>query len=94
MTTTRYACPADVAAADDEGRVVLLHLPTARRLVLSETASLIWAGLVDGRAPAEVAASLAAEYSTDPEVVSADVNRLVTTLQDQGLLAVRPPEPA
>ena len=93
VTTTRYACPADVAAADDEGRIVLLHLPSARRLVLSETASRIWTGLVDGRAPGELSASLAAEYGTDAEVVARDVDRLVVDLLDQGLLTERVEEP-
>ena len=93
VTTTRYACPADVAAADDEGRIVLLHLPSARRLVLSETATRIWTGLVDGRAPGELSASLAAEYGTDAEVVARDVDRLVVDLLDQGLLTERVEEP-
>ena len=93
VTTTRYACPADVAAADDEGRIVLLHLPSAQRLVLSETASRIWTGLVDGRAPGELSASLAAEYGTDAEVVARDVDRLVVDLLDQGLLTERVEEP-
>ena len=93
VTTTRYACPADVAAADDEGRIVLLHLPSAQRLVLSETATRIWTGLVDGRAPGELSASLAAEYGTDAEVVARDVDRLVVDLLDQGLLTERVEEP-
>jgi len=94
VTTTRYASPADVAAADDEGRIVLLHLPSARRLVLSDTASRIWEGLADGRDPDELTTSLAATYGTDQDVVRRDVDRLVADLLDRGLLEQRPPADA
>jgi hypothetical protein len=93
VTTTRYACPKDVAAADDEGRIVLLHLPSARRLVLSDTASRIWEGLADGRDPGELAASLASAYGTQTDVVAADVDRLVADLLERGLLVERVEEP-
>jgi hypothetical protein len=83
---TRYACPTDVAAADDDGRWVLLHLPSGQRLVLSDTASRIWAGLVAGTDSAELTVDLAAEYATDPDVVGRDVGGLVDQLLAAGLL--------
>jgi hypothetical protein len=83
---TRYACPPDVAAADDDGRWVLLSLPSGQRLVLSDTASRIWAGLVAGTDSTELTEALADEYATDPDVVDRDVRGLVEQLVAAGLL--------
>jgi hypothetical protein len=83
---TRYACPPDVAAADDDGRWVLLHLPSGQRLALSDTASRVWDGLVEGVDSADLAASLAQAYATDPDVVDRDVRALIDQLLAAGLL--------
>jgi hypothetical protein len=83
---TRYACPRDVAAADDGGRWVLLHLPSGQRLVLSPTASRIWAGLAEGADSADLVATLAGSYATDPDVVARDLHDLVEQLLAAGLL--------
>jgi hypothetical protein len=92
-----YRRAPDVAEVVDDGRVVLLHLPSGRRSVLSDTAGAVWravgaAGAAGARA-VDVSPDLAAEYAEDPARIAADVARLLQQLRDAGLVTVLPGHP-
>jgi hypothetical protein len=91
VTTTvpgRVRRPEWVAHVLDEAaeppRAVLLHLPSGKRTGLSDTATRVWQEVVaSGDAGIEVdtiAATLAAEYGADPQVVTHDVTALLTEM--------------
>jgi hypothetical protein len=75
---------ADVVDDVSGGRVVLLHLPSGRRRVLSDTATAVWQAVVAagpaGARVADLAPPLAAQFGADPEVVERDVAQLMGEL--------------
>jgi hypothetical protein len=87
-----YRRAPDVAEVLDDGRVVLLHLPSGRRTVLSETAGAVWQA-VDaagdaGAQAADVAPPLAARYEAELALVAFDISRLLEQLREAGLVTV------
>jgi len=74
----------------DDDRAVLLHLPSARRVVLSPEATAVWqeivaAGEVGVQASA-ITAALAPRYAAEPTTIDADVRNLLVELVDSGLV--------
>ena len=74
----------------DDDRAVLLHLPSARRVVLSPEATAVWqeivaAGEVGVRA-SDITAALAPRYAAEPTTIDADVRNLLVELVDSGLV--------
>lgn len=87
--TLRYlASPTvDVAIVDDEA--VLLDRSSGVYFGLDETATMIWSLLAADLTSAQVAAQLVDEFhDADPEVVAADVARLLDELTGLGLVRV------
>ena len=76
------------------GVAVLLHLPTGRRVSLSETATAVWLAVADsgqrGARVADLAAGLASRYGADQAEVAADVQRLFDELTAADLLEPTP----
>lgn len=66
--------------AADPPRAVLLHLPSGRRIGLSDTATRVWQEIVDagegGIEAAEVAGRIAPEYGVATEAIVADIGEL------------------
>lgn len=81
--------PAHVAWVVDDGTAVLLHLPSGRRVALSDTATAVWEALVDagdgGLRVVDVVPVLAERYHADPGQVAADVEHLLAELAGAGL---------
>lgn len=87
--TPRYlASPTvDVAIVDDEA--VLLDRSSGVYFGLDETATMIWSLLAADLTSAQVAAQLVDGFhDADPEVVAADVARLLDELTGLGLVRV------
>lgn len=70
----------------DGDRAVLLHLPSARRVVLTPTATRTWQLLLEHGRLSAVLPALQEEFAADPAVIEADVRRLVAELLEQDLL--------
>ena len=91
--------PADIAAPvpnpavacrpADDGWMVLVNLDTGRSLALSPTAAAIWR-LVDGRhTPAGIVAALAEAFTDMPGHVARDVDGVLASLYECGLVGYR-----
>ena len=87
-----YLRASDVAEVLDAGRVVLLHLPSGRRTVLSDTAGAVWQAVSaagdSGAQVADMAPALAERYGADPVVVAADISRLLVQLREAQLVTI------
>jgi Coenzyme PQQ synthesis protein D (PqqD) len=72
--------------AADPPRAVLLHLPSGRRIGLSDTATRVWQEIVasgeDGVAAAAVATRIAPEYGVETETIVPDIVDLYEQLLD------------
>ena len=70
--------------AAEPPRAVLLHLPSGKRTGLSDTATRVWQEVVasgdEGIDVDAIAATLAAEYGADPQVVTRDVAALLAEM--------------
>ena len=81
----RFRRPDWVAHVLDEAaeppRAVLLHLPSGRRIGLSDTATRVWQEIVasgaDGVHVGVITANVAPEYGVDPAVITHDVVALL-----------------
>lgn len=88
VATSRVRRPEWVAHVLDEAaeppRAVLLHLPSGRRIGLSDTATRVWqevvASGVEGVHLGAITAVLAPEYGVDPTIVTHDVATLLVDM--------------
>ena len=84
----RFRRPEWVAHVLDEAaeppRAVLLHLPSGRRIGLSDTATRVWQEVVaagsDGVQMGAITAILAPEYGVDPTIITHDVTALLADM--------------
>ena len=91
----RLRRPEWVAHVLDDGRAVLLHLPSAKRRVLSPEATAIWQAVVasgsEGATSDEVSAVVGAAYpEADPDVIAHDVGVFLGELLATDLVEVVP----
>ena len=88
VATSRVRRPEWVAHVLDEAaeppRAVLLHLPSGRRIGLSDTATRVWLEVVaagaDGVHLGAITAILAPEYGVDPTIINHDVAALLADM--------------
>ena len=66
---------------------VILDLEKGTYFTLNETATCIWTELAGGKPPAEIAASLAAEYDVPGAQAAADVDETLALLAKEGVVA-------
>ena len=98
VATGRVRRPEWVAHVLDEAaeppRAVLLHLPSGRRIGLSDTATRVWQEVVaagaDGISLGDIAAILAPEYGVDPAAIAHDVTALLSDMIDGEWIEVVP----
>ncbi len=84
-TSPRFRRPEWVAHVLDEAaeppRAVLLHLPSGRRIGLSDTATRVWQEIVasgaEGVQVGVITANVAPEYGVDPTIITHDVVALL-----------------
>lgn len=100
VTTRRVRRPSWVAHVLDEAaeppRAVLLHLPSGRRIGLSDTATRVWQEVVasgaDGIHLGAITAIVAPEYGVDPTIITDDVAALLADmLEGEWVEVVRGP---
>ena len=94
--TTRVRRPAWVAHVRDGDITVLLHLPSGRRLGLPAEGTAVWQQVLargaEGVDAAEITQQVAPAYAGDPQVIEADVVRLLVDLLSADLVEVVVPE--
>jgi Coenzyme PQQ synthesis protein D (PqqD) len=72
------------------GEVVLLNLQSGVYYGLDSVGSRIWHLLANRQSIDEVCAVLLDEFEVSPEVLRADVTRIVEELAEKGLIAIPP----
>jgi hypothetical protein len=77
----------DAIFRDLDGEAVVLDLGRGHYFGLNAVATRIWQLIEEGAPAGLIVATLAAEYEAPPEVIEADVERLVEALESRGLLA-------
>jgi hypothetical protein len=81
--------PAVACRPADDGWMVLVNLDTGRSLALNPTAAAVWR-LVDGRrTPADIVAALAATFTDVPDHAAGDVEGVLASLFDCGIVGYR-----
>lgn len=65
---------------------MLLDLSNGHFYGLNPTSALLWNALIGGTDPEELTENLSAETGAEPQIVKADVTRLVQELCERGLL--------
>lgn len=83
------ASPAVVFRRMDDG-AVLLDLESGVYFGLDEVGTRVWTLLVDRGTPAAVCSAMLGEFDVDADVLTADVLRLVSELQQNGLVRAAP----
>ena len=63
-----------------EGEMVLVHLDTNAVYTLNETGARFWELLSKGLDPASIHDEIAREFEVDPQVLNAEIERLVDQL--------------
>jgi hypothetical protein len=76
----------DAIFRDLEGEAVVLDLGRGHYFGLNAVATRIWQLIEEGALAGRIVSTLAAEYEAAPEVIEADVERLVEALESRGLL--------
>lgn len=65
---------------------VILDLEKGNYFTLNDSASLIWEGLVDGKQPEAIAASLVNTFQVSPAQASEDVGETIALLVKEAVL--------
>lgn len=86
----RYRPTADVHVRDFDGELVVLDLAKGDYFGLNEIGAKLWAALVDGRSPSEVADELVSSYDVGRDRLLADLIALTSELLTRGLIEPRP----
>ncbi len=76
----------DVAAKVVEGEAVIIDLASGVYYSLDAPGALVWAMLERHHSEASVAAELASRFGVDEDRAGADVARLISSLQSEGLV--------
>jgi Coenzyme PQQ synthesis protein D (PqqD) len=88
VTSSGHFVPASgVVAEVISGEAVIINLSTGVYYSMDRTGALVWEALAAGRSAGEVAASLATSGGVPIEVVEADMDKLLTRLVAEGLVA-------
>ncbi|MBT8493916.1 MAG: PqqD family peptide modification chaperone, partial [Deltaproteobacteria bacterium] len=88
MSTARWKPSPDVVARTLDGNTVLMHLETDQIYELNPTGTRLWELLSAGESLPEAKERLEGEFDAPREVVSDDVDLLLTELVDAGLVVV------
>lgn len=77
----------DVLFQEVSGETVLLDLASESYFGLDEVGTRVWALIKEGRAVGELADALLDEYEVDRVTLESDINELLTSLLEAGLIA-------
>jgi hypothetical protein len=89
FATTRVSVPADVLVQELEGESILLNVASGRYYGLDEVGSRMWQAVTSAGCLQAAHESLLAEYDVDADRLQRDLQQLVETLVEHGLLEVR-----
>ena len=82
----KFSIPGDVLFQDVSGETVLLDMDSEQYFGLDEVGTRIWAMLNEGRAAGQIVDMLLEEYEVERVSLEADVNELLTSLLEAGLI--------
>ena len=88
MSVVRIELSEDVAFRDMSGQAVLLDLASGIYFGLNEVGTRLWELLAQDSSLDSAADTLEREFEVSPEVLRADVNRLLEEMQTKGLLRI------
>lgn len=88
---SRVSVPANVLMQEmPDGDSVFINLKTEQYFGLDETGTRMWTVLVESDSVAEAFDTLSAEYDVPPERLRSDLEALLDTLFEHGLLEGEP----
>jgi phosphoribosylformylglycinamidine (FGAM) synthase PurS component len=79
---------ASTMAREVQGETILLHLDSGEYFGLDDVATRIWQLIVEKGDLQQVEAAMLTEFDVDPNVLSADLQRVVDELVAKGLIEV------
>ena len=83
----KLAPSGDAIASAVGDETVILHLKNGAYYGLDAVGTRIWEMLKEGSSPADICARMADEYNVAPDVLEADVRRLLGELQASEIVA-------
>jgi hypothetical protein len=84
----RFKIPSDVLIREIAEESVLLNLATESYFGLNEVGTRFWNALTQGEPLQQTYDSLLREFEVSPEVLQADLSRLIDELVTHGLLEI------
>lgn len=90
-TGSGYRVPAHVAWVADDHSVIVADLRSGVRRALTPSASAAWAGVAEGESRSTLLASILELFPDAPTDYASDVDALLDSLVEEGLLARRLP---
>jgi hypothetical protein len=72
------------------GEVVILHLDDGAYYGLNEVGTRVWQLLQEPRTPEEIAKDIVREFEVEPEQCARDIDELLRTLFEKGLVQADP----
>jgi hypothetical protein len=88
-STDQFQVHPSVICRELSGETVLLHLESGVYYGLDAVGTRVWQLIMQGRTIATVCDTMIEEYAVAPDVLRADVTRLVGELRDRGIVALR-----
>lgn len=82
----RFVVPAGVVKRSLDGELVMLNLDTSKCFGLDDVGSRMYELLVSSESSGQVFETLAAEYDVEPERLRRELDELISSLLDRGLL--------
>ena len=82
----KFSIPGDVLFQDVSGETVLLDMDSEQYFGLDEVGTRIWAMLNEGRAAGQIVDMLLEEYEVERVSLQGDVNELLASLLEAGLI--------
>ena len=77
----------DVVARAVGDEMVLLNLESGTYFTLNAVGALVWRGLENSESIANIVGCVISEYEVSPERATADVQHLISSLLESGLLS-------
>jgi hypothetical protein len=90
-STDQFVIHPSVICRELSGETVLLNLESGVYYGLDAVGTRVWQLLMQGCAIASVRDTMIEEYDVAPDVLNADVMRLVGELRDRGIVTPREP---
>ena len=88
MTEVIHANSHQVASKVMDGEAILINLSTGIYYSLDDTAGLIWSYVEHGTTAETIVDALCAQYGLQRDAATADVEKFVNELKEEGLLLV------